>query len=136
MVVAAADRRAAEALAVPPTARLLRLRRLEAGNGRPVGLEVYLVPLDRFPGLDTVDLDQVSLIATLRDRFGCAVRTVSEIYTAGLLGPVEAELLDGHANEPVVQLEQVATDDRGPVTYLRGLYPGDRCRLSVVRRLA
>ena len=38
-----------------------RLRRLRTGGGLPIGVQTSLLPLDRFPGLDTLDLEDRSL---------------------------------------------------------------------------
>src|SRR5690606_24511360 len=90
----------AASLEVDAGTRALRVVRVRTADGEPMGLERATLSLERFPGLEEVDLEHRSLYDTLRDRWGVEPRSVHAAATAALPTAEEAELLDVSTADP------------------------------------
>jgi GntR family transcriptional regulator len=120
------------ALQIAATAAVLRLVRLRFADGEPVLLETVHLPLGRFAGLDQVDLAHESLYGTLRERYGCEIRTLRETLEPVLLGESDAELLDTEAGRPAMLTHITTYDQTGQaVEHTFSLVRGDRCQYYI-----
>lgn len=130
-VVTADDEGVTEPLRLGGQARLLRLRRLRTGGGRPIGVQVSLLPLDRFPGLDDVDLGDRSLYATLRELYGVVPVEAIETFTVVGVPRADAAILDVKVGAHAFYVERLTLDARGPFEYARSVMRGDRYRVRL-----
>jgi GntR family transcriptional regulator len=116
-----------EQLEVPTGTRALRVVRIRTADGEPMGLERTTLSLERFPGLEEVDLADASLYDVLRDRWGAEPRSVHATATAVLPTAEEAELLEIGLADPCMAISSMQRDARDRVIEVgRSVYRGDR----------
>ncbi|HEY9294453.1 MAG TPA: GntR family transcriptional regulator [Microlunatus sp.] len=119
--------RLAESLEVEVGTRALRLVRIRTADGEPMGLERTTLSLERFPGLQEVDLEQHSLYDTLQERWSAEPRFVQATATAVLPTADEVELLGWSTAEPCLLVTSTQRDNRNTVIEVgRSIYRGDR----------
>lgn len=96
-------------LALLRNARVVRLERVRALDGRICLVETIAVPSSLFPGLAAMELPNTlySLYAT---RFGITIATAHERLKAIALAPDKAPLLGVPAGIPVLEVDRVAVD--------------------------
>ncbi|KQP41553.1 GntR family transcriptional regulator [Methylobacterium sp. Leaf104] len=96
-------------LALLRNARVVRLERVRALDGRVCLVETIAVPSSLFPGLAAMELPNTlySLYAT---RFGITIATAHERLKAIALAPDRASLLGVPAGIPVLEVDRVAVD--------------------------
>ena len=96
-------------LALLRNARVVRMERVRALDGRPCLVETIAVPATLFPGLAAMELPNTlySLYAT---RFGITIATAHERLKAIALAPDKAPLLGVPAGIPVLEVDRVAVD--------------------------
>lgn len=131
-VLSAEEAGAVESLLVRPTSRVVRWKRLRTGDGEPMGLQTSVLPLERFPGLDDVDLAGRSLYGVLSERYGFSPVKAIDTYTVGSLDAVDARVLGVAYGSPAFQVERVTLSSDGPVEYTRSVMRGDRYRVRLV----
>lgn len=119
--------RLAESLEVEVGTWALRVVRVRTADDEPMGLERTTLSLERFPGLDQVDLEEHSLYDTLRERWAAEPRFVNAAGSAVLPTAEEAELLGMTNPEPCLLVTSSQRDNRNDVIeFGRALYRGDR----------
>lgn len=124
--------RLSKLLGVPRGTRALRVVRLRTANDEPIGVERSTVSLERFPGLEDVDMTGVSLYATLEERWGVVPKKVSATAMAVLPTEEEAALLRIDRGQPCLVIESLQSDDVGAVIETgRSIYRGDRYDIDV-----
>ena len=133
-VLPAGEADVADVLQLDEHAPVLELRRLRTGAGQPMGVQTSLLPLDRFPGLELTDLDDRSLYATLRDRYGLVPVEAVETFTVSGVPEAVATILDVPAGAPAFHVERLTLDVHGPFEHVRSLMRGDRYRVRLVLR--
>jgi GntR family transcriptional regulator len=127
-----ADANVASVLGIGQNELLLRLVRLRLANNEPILLETVHLPLARFAGLDTVDLEQESLYRTLRDRYGVGISTLRETLEPIVLDQHHATLLCADPGSPAMLTRITTYDQAGlPVEYTSSLVRGDRCQYLI-----
>ncbi|MGM7678656.1 GntR family transcriptional regulator [Microbacterium sp. A94] len=125
--VRSASERVAQELQIDRGAKVLSLVRLRTLDGDPIGIERTNLPLERFPGLDAVDLSNVSLYETLSDRWGVTPVVATGSAEAVLPTAEEAELLGIEPSAPCVLVTMSSANAEGiPFEAGRSLYRGDR----------
>jgi GntR family transcriptional regulator, N-acetylglucosamine utilization regulator len=133
-VVTAAQELDAVALSVGGDAPLLRLRRLRTGGGLPIGVQTSLLPLERFPGLDTFDFKDRSLYSALRETYGLLPVEAIETFTVVGVPAPDAEILEVEAGAHAFHVERLTLDARGPFEHVRSVMRADRYRVRLVIR--
>lgn len=124
--------RQARRLDVPQGTRGIRIVRLRTLNGDPIGIERSTLSLQRFPGLDGVDLAEVSLYATLAERWNVQGARADSRVSAVLPRKDEALQLQIPMSQPCVLVDLVVRDLEGKVVEAgRSIYRGDRYDLSM-----
>jgi GntR family transcriptional regulator len=109
---------------------VVRIERIRFGDDEPVAHERAHLPAQRFPGLETLDLEQASLYDVLTERYGCAIAYSDQRIAAVRLTRAEAHLLGTAADEPALRIERWTYDTEDvPVEHVRSLYRGDRYQL-------
>ena len=112
-----------------PVVRVVRLR---LAGGEPVLLQISFLPADRFPGLETADLERQSLYALLGERYGIRLGGATQTLEAALAGPYQRRLLHLPDPAPLLVLDGVAHDTAGrPVEAFRAAYRADRAKFAV-----
>lgn len=124
-----ADEKAAQSLAIQMGAPVFVLRRLRYADGLPMAIEESTLSLDRFPEIDKIDFQQVSLYETLRQRYGVKFFLADEVLEAHLSGRDEARMLELPAYSCLLVISRVLWNmENEPVEMARSLYRGDHYR--------
>lgn len=121
----------ARLLDVAEASALLRLRRLHTVDHRPSGLQIQLLPLTRFPGLETVELEGNGLHGILRQRYSLVPLDATETVTATAVDADSAALIEGAVGAPALRLERLTFDAAGPFEHTVSLLRGDRHQLRI-----
>lgn len=133
-VVTAAEADVVDALQLEPRAPVVELVRLRTGAGKPMGIQTSALPLHRFPGLADLDLDNRSLYATLRERYGLVPTEAVETFTVSGVPADVASLLEVQPDAHAFHVERLTLDAHGPFEYVRSIMRGDRYRVRLVLR--
>jgi GntR family transcriptional regulator, N-acetylglucosamine utilization regulator len=117
----------AQALQLAAGEGIFLLRRLRLANGRPMALETVHLPEKLCPGILTESLEDRSLYALLRQKYGITPgRALLQCQAAPCPVP-DAKVLDLRRGSPVLQIQRTTFDDRGlPFEYLESYFRGDR----------
>lgn len=127
-----ADAREAELLRISPDARVVRLRRLRSVDETPWLLVQTVLPEERFPTLSPTQLENASLYALLRRRFGVEPSGADRWISAIIPERADAELLQLEAGKPVLAIESVAWDAAGvPFELYHALHRSEESRFYV-----
>ncbi|HAM54668.1 MAG TPA: transcriptional regulator [Candidatus Rokubacteria bacterium] len=128
---ALADRRVADALGVPPRARVLAVERLRLVDGRPMSLQRSFLPAHVGDEVMRADLASTPLHQVLEFKLGLVIERASETVSAVRLGRREARELHCAAGAPAFESERVSFAAGGaPVVFDRVFIPGDRFRIT------
>jgi GntR family transcriptional regulator len=112
-----------------PIFRLVRVRMID---GEPILLETVYLPSNRFPDIEEIDFDKVSLYRAMEEEYGVQVYKVSDYLEPIVINSYESELLQVPTGSPALLLERIACDPTGlPIEYSKGVFRGDRCRFSI-----
>lgn len=121
---------------VSPASQALQLVRLRTLDDAPVGIESVTLPLERFPGLEDVAFDQVSLYSVLAERWGVHSIAVRGVASAVVPTEDESDLLDIDQGDPCIAVRMTSKDEHGQVFETgRSIYRGDRYQLAVDYRM-
>ncbi len=122
----------AGSLRIAPGDAVLSLARLRSLDGRPVGIERVSLPLERFPGLDALDFESVSLYEALAEHWGLVRVSSTGRAAATLPSEAEAALLGLTPGAPCLVVQMVSTESSGDVfEYGRSLYRADRYEIGI-----
>jgi GntR family transcriptional regulator len=123
------------ALELAADAEVVHLDRLRSADGEPVAVERARLPAARFPGLETAELADGSLYATLAERYGCRVADSEQRVTAVAASAEDAALLGVAPGAPALRIERRTRDRSGrPIELVRAVYRGDRYELVTHQR--
>ena len=130
-----ADDLLAAALEQPPGALVVHVERVRTADGEPVALEWAYLPAADFPGLERARLEDRSLLALLRERYGVAATLAEQRVSAVALDAGQAELLGTRAGAPAFLFRRVTRRPSGRVIEVaRSLYRGDRYEIQMSQR--
>lgn len=115
--VSPADESTARALGVPVGSDVFRLIRVFSLDGLPVGIDDSTYSLDRYPGFDGRVGDSVSTYRVLREEYGARIARVERVIGIAYTDAQTAEWLDRPENDPVIQIEKIASDQAGHVVH-------------------
>ena len=119
--------RIAGRLNVPPGSRVFHLERLRYVEDEPLAVERTNLSLDRFPGLELLDWETLSLHRTLAERWDVHADWNDSAISAELPSNPDAELLSIEPGRPCLVLEGILHDQGGGVIEAgRSIYRGDR----------
>lgn len=106
---------------------VVRFERLRTADLEPMALERAYLPLQRFPGLDALDLTNASLYDALRRNWAVTVHTAEQRVHAVLLQAEDAARLDVEEGRPGLAFHRRTRAATGLVIeYVVSLYRGDR----------
>jgi GntR family transcriptional regulator len=135
--------RVIEVKTVPATARLAReldvnvddpiltLVRLRLSNEAPVALETSYLSLLRCPGLDSLDLNQISLYELLGEHYGLHPVSSEKTLELTVANAWEARHLNVRPGAPLFLLRARVMGESEPIEYVKTLLRGDRFRFRV-----
>ncbi|MDT3316735.1 GntR family transcriptional regulator [Microbacterium sp. KSW4-11] len=127
-----ADEREAEHLKIDVGDPVVRLRRLRSVDETPWLLVQTVLPAERFPTLSPTQLENASLYALLRRRFGVEPSGADRWISAVIPDRADAELLELAPGKPVLAIESVAWDADGvPFELYHALHRSEESRFYV-----
>lgn len=128
----------AERLEIEKGDPIVYLERIRTADGSPMALERTNLPAARFPGVEGILREGVSLYEVLARSYGVRLESAEQRISIAQLTPVEAEKLEVDAFSPAFLIERRALDNMGNIAeFGRSLYRGDRYAIEMhVRRPA
>ena len=121
----------ADEMSLDPGAALLSIRRLRLADDRPIGIQTATLPAARFPGLEELLGDDVSLYSILRDYFGVVGSGATEIFKASAVGRAAAALLECRPSTPAFEVTRISFDNEGVYEHTASLLRGDRYQIRI-----
>jgi Transcriptional regulators len=128
----------------PATAHVARLLSLDIGEPivaidrlrRVDGVSISIVrswlAVSLCPGLEAVDLRDVSLLAVINERYGLRPHHGNRTIEAIAMPPHDAKLLGVKSGSPALQMESVTrTVEDVPLEYFVSVYRGDSSKLDI-----
>ena len=126
-----ASPKVAEALALAPGDRVLRIVRVRSLDGTPMSHVTAWVPNAVAAGLAPAELERTALLQQI-ERAGVQVSSARQTVSATLAAPDVAQPLQLYAGAPLLEVRRVVSDAEGrPVQYLRALYHPDRYQMAM-----
>jgi GntR family transcriptional regulator len=117
----------AQALQLASGEGVVLLRRLRLANGRAMALETVHLPEKLFPDLIGESLEDRSLYALLRRKYGLQPGRALQQWQAVACPPADAKVLDLRKGSPVLQINRTTYDQHGrPFEYLQSFFRGDK----------
>ena len=123
-----------ERLGIEIDARVVRIRRLRTGDGKPIGVQNSSLPLGRFPGLQKEDLNDRSLYMVLTELYGVQMLEARETFWVAKPSKSDAELLQVDRGACAFRVERTAFDESAAFEFTTSLMRGDRYRIQWVLR--
>ena len=118
-------------LALPATARLIKLERLRLGAHEPFALETCYLSAEEFAGLTEASVERGSLFSVLEDDYGLEIAHADEEIDATAADPRTARLLNVPQGHSILRIRQVIYSTTGKASiYVLGLYRSDRHTLD------
>jgi GntR family transcriptional regulator, N-acetylglucosamine utilization regulator len=120
------DASIATELGLEPDARIMRVVRRRHADDVPVMVERTHISIERFPGIEDLDLEKVSLYQALRERYGVEITQLRETLEPVLLSEDDARLLNARPRSPSIQATITSLDqDARPVEHTTSRVRGD-----------
>jgi len=121
-----------EWLAIPDGELVTKLRRLRLANEEVMGIQTAYVPISLCPDLADAISDNVSLYDLFDRKYGLHPARAIENYSAVLLEPHEARLLDQKQRHPALAAERITyLADNRALEYVVSVLRADRYTLTV-----
>jgi GntR family transcriptional regulator len=112
-----------------PVVSILRVR---FSDEEPVSLERVYMSLQRFPKLDTISLENISLYDLLEKEYNITPIRSKKLLELAIARPEEAELLHlDRAGAPLFLMRTTVYGQEFPIEYAKILMRGDRFRFQV-----
>jgi GntR family transcriptional regulator len=118
------------ALAVSPSARVLRIVRLRLADGAPMAIETLHVPADLVPGLTRAKLEGGSFYELLERDYDIVIASGLQTIEPWVTNEEESKVLGLPLHSPAFLFERTSrADDGRTVEFVRSVYRGDRYKL-------
>lgn len=121
----------ARQLQIEEGSAVVTVRRLRLSDGHPLAIQTAYLPSRRFPGLETFDLADRSLYATLAEVFDVHPTEAEETFEVGPILGNEARLLEVRAGSCGFRAQRLTFDTLGPFELAQSLLRGDRYSLRI-----
>ncbi len=119
-------------LAIPTDKPVFLIERVVYANDVPLALHRSYIPEFLCPGLPKFDLDNASLYAILKEKYGITIQKASEMLETTLASVRESLLLGVEPGSPMFLLRITTYDNEPkPVEYVKVIFRGDRVQLSL-----
>lgn len=124
-----AESSVAKDLILPISAPVYSILRLRSINHEPVMLESYLIPVQRFPGLDQYDIENRSIYEVLEEEYGIPIARARQSFEPIVATEFEAKLLNISIGNALMMEKRISYDANNlPIEYGKDSYRGDRFR--------
>lgn len=123
--------RLARELAVQEGAPIVAITRVRSSDGEPLALETSYISLERCPGLDRIDLNNVSLYHILQEHYGLSPVESRKTLEITQASPWEAEQLNVPSRAPLFLMRATVLGQGGPIEHAKILLRGDRFRFQI-----
>jgi GntR family transcriptional regulator len=122
-----------ELLDISPEKKVVMVRRIRTGDGKPIGLQTSYSVLPETETITTEELEKYgSLYRLYREKFQIIPTEADETHEVTIASLIEAKLLDVEEGTPLLLSERLSYSQyRKPVEYVKILYRGDRYRYYV-----
>jgi len=97
-----------EKLKVSPTELVYKIKRLRLADEVPMMLEYTYVPVEGFPGITAIDLEEIPLYTLLAEKYRSPIKMAEEEFSASIVTEKEAEYLRVPENSACLKLKRVA----------------------------
>lgn len=131
VAVQASQPAVSDRLGLNPRAEVIAIRRLRLAGGTPMGIQCAYLPVDRFPGLDKIDLGSGSLYAALADRYGVVPVEAEETFEVAPIRAADARLLHAASGSCGFRVERLTFDQSGAFEFVTSIMRGDRYRVRI-----
>jgi GntR family transcriptional regulator len=112
------DEEVRQELGLGPGEQVVHLLSLRSVKQLPLAVEEMFQPLDRFPQMATLDLNNQSIYAALERLYGAHPHEAVDRISAGTATEVEARLLEMGEGRPVLRVRRTSYDRTGqPVEF-------------------
>jgi GntR family transcriptional regulator len=123
-------------LHLEPGSRVFRLARVRRAGEEPIGYEEVFLKADHFPGIERIDFAGASLMRTLRDRYGYAVKRLTQELCAVAADSQLSRYLEVDEGSPLLRcyeaMHGVGDTDKGePLVLTIGTFNTARHNYSV-----
>lgn len=124
-----ADVKLSQSLQVSLGKKVYRLIRVRYTNHDPLVLERCFFPVERYPGIERLDLENRSLYHVWKDEYGISFGRMRQTLEPVSADEAEAQLLDVPVGFPLMLIERVTFDAQGiPIEYAKDVHRSDRSR--------
>ena len=124
----------ADALEIEHDTPVVAIRRLRTGDGLPLGLQTAYLPAERFPGLEDETLQDRSLYAVLREKYGVTPVEAIETFRVARVAKPDAALLEVSAGDCAFAVERITSDTHRPFECVRSIMRGDHYQVRLALR--
>jgi len=122
-----AESSVAKDLILPISAPIYSILRLRSINHEPVMLESYMIPVQRFPGLDQYDLENRSIYEVLEDEYGVPIDRARQSFEPVVATDFEAKIMNITIGDALMLEKRLSYDANNlPIEYGKDRYRGDR----------
>lgn len=105
--------REAALFGMPLRSDLIEIQRLRYADGVVFALERILLPPDLFAGINPWEMEHKSLIALMRERFGIAIKSSTQLLSACLPTCGQAKLLELDGKAPILKVRANSYGETG-----------------------
>jgi len=121
------DKKIYELLKLDPSQSVLHLKRLRYGDKIPLVIVDTYLPLNIFPDIEKIDLENESLYDVFEKHYKIYVSFAHRVVDAQIIDDASAKLLEVAKNTAVHHVETVASDQNERVLEVSvAIYPGER----------
>jgi GntR family transcriptional regulator len=121
----------ADLLHVSRESPVVAVTRLRLANGDPLAIETSTLSLDRFPGLDVIDFEGVSMYRLLADRYGVRPERSHKTLEITSADRSEAAHLGVNLGAPLFLLTATVYQADVPIEHVKTLLRGERFRFRI-----
>ncbi len=126
------DLKEQQALHLPETGSVVRIGRVYFIEGQPTTCTHIALPGHKVPGLEDLDMENKSIFATLRERYGVWPKRAERWFTAAMPSEEAVELMGVSPTDPMIWIESIAYEaDGSPIEFYRAFYNSQASRIHI-----
>jgi len=119
-------------LGLPAHSRVVEFHRLRFVDDVPAQVVRAWLPLQRFAGLELIDMTNRSLYHVLAEKYGCLPVSGHRTIAAATAEPGDAKLLQIREDSPVLIMQSLTQDAAGiPFEWFNAVYRSDRFQFDI-----
>lgn len=126
------DSKEQQALRLPETGSVVRIGRVYSIEGQPTTCTHISLPGHKVPGFEHLELENKSIFAELRDRYGLSPKRAERWFAAAMPSDEAVELMGVAPTDPMIWIESVAYEaDGSPLEFYRAFYNSNASRIHI-----